>query len=59
MKCIERVVDEPIPWEKFKVAFLDCFFPIELRAKKIMSMMKYFVKFNKLSKFALYLIVDP
>lgn len=37
-KC-ERVEEEPIDWEMFKAAFLDCFFPLELREAKVMEFM--------------------
>ena len=56
-------------WEEFKVAFLDRFFPLELREAKVqefinlrqgsMSVREYSLKFTKLSKYAPSLVVDP
>src|SRR5688572_19510562 len=59
----------PIGWEEFKAAFLDRFFPLELRDAKVqefinlrqggMSVREYSLKFTKLSKYAPTLVSDP
>src|SRR5688572_23777889 len=59
----------PIGWEEFKAAFLDRFFPLELRDAKVqefinlrqggMSVREYSLKFTKLSKYAPSLVADP
>lgn len=64
----ERKNDCPIPWEKFKDAFLDCFFPLELRKAKMkefmnlkqgsMSVREYSLKINNLSKYDLMLVAN-
>ena len=56
MRTVEK---GPVDWEEFKEAFLDRFFPIEWREKKMvefmnlrqggMSVQEYSLKFNKLS----------
>ena len=64
-----RVVDDvPITWEDFKAAFLDCYFPLELKETKMreflnlkqgnMSMREYALKFSKLSKYAASMMED-
>ncbi|MDV3181182.1 MAG: hypothetical protein Q8830_03070 [Candidatus Phytoplasma australasiaticum] len=60
---------DDIPWEKFKAAFLNRFFSIELRKVKMMEFMnlkqgsmsvrEYFLKFNQLSKYAPQLVAEP
>ncbi|WMV58189.1 hypothetical protein MTR67_051574 [Solanum verrucosum] len=66
----KRVVDEgPIDWEKFKVVFLDRFFPVEMREANIfefinlrqgdMSVNEYALKFMQLSKYYLTMVVNP
>ena len=59
----------PLDWEEFKVAFLDRFFPLELREAKVqefinlrqwnMSVREYSLKFTKLSQYAPSLVADP
>jgi len=54
--------DGPITWEDFKMAFLDHYFPLELREVKMreflnlkqdgMSVREYALRFSKLSKYA-------
>ncbi|WMV54294.1 hypothetical protein MTR67_047679 [Solanum verrucosum] len=59
----ESVVDaSPLDWEKFKGAFLDSFFPLEMREAKViefinlrqgnMSVKEYVLKFTQLDKYA-------
>ena len=58
----------PISWATFKMAFLDRFFPLELRERKVqdfinlrqrgMSVKKYGLKFTQLSKHAPTLVSD-
>jgi len=65
----ERTIDaNPLDWDKFKGAFLDRFFPFELRETKvqefinlkqgIMSVNEYSLKFTQLSKYAPAMVVD-
>lgn len=66
---MERVDNHPLPWQEFKVAFLDHFFPIKVRKAKMMDFMnlkqgspsvqEYFFKFTNLSKYAPTLVVEP
>ncbi|WMV25523.1 hypothetical protein MTR67_018908 [Solanum verrucosum] len=60
----ERKVDVgPLDWEKFKVAFLDRFFPFEMREAKVlefinldqgnMGVKKYSLNFTQLSRYVL------
>ncbi|WMV08848.1 hypothetical protein MTR67_002233 [Solanum verrucosum] len=59
----------PIEWEAFKSAFLDRFFPRELREAKLgefinlkqgsMSVKEYSLKFTLLSKYAPSLVANP
>ena len=56
-------------WDEFKTAFLDHFFPLELREAKMrefmnlrqgnMSVREYALKFTKLSKYASTIIANP
>ena len=58
-----------LQWDEFKTAFLDHFFPLELREAKMreflnlrqggMSMREYSLKFTKLSKYASTIIANP
>lgn len=58
-----------IAWEKFKDAFFDWFFPLELRKPKVqvfinlnqgkISMGEYSLKFTKLSKYTPFIVADP
>src|SRR5688572_26991763 len=73
--CFDQWVDNrgatagPFGWEEFKAAFLDRFFPLELRDAKVqefinlrqggMSVREYSLKFTKLSKYAPTLVSDP
>src|SRR5688572_3403425 len=64
-----RGVDVLPTWEEFKTAFLDHFFPLELREAKMrefmnlrqgsMSVREYALKFTKLSKYASTIIANP
>src|SRR5687767_7770432 len=64
-----RGVDGLPTWYEFKVAFLDHFFPLELREAKMreilnlrqgsMSVREYSLKFTKLSKYASTIIANP
>src|SRR5688572_18746514 len=64
-----RMVVGPVTWDEFKVAFLDHFFPLELREVKMrlfmnlkqgsMSVREYSLKFTKLSKYARVIISNP
>ncbi|WMV29929.1 hypothetical protein MTR67_023314 [Solanum verrucosum] len=64
----QEFIDE-VYKEKFKVAFLDRFFPLEIRAAKVLefinlhqgdlSVKEYVLKFMKLSKYAQTMVVDP
>jgi len=65
----KRVVDAgPLDWEKFKVAFLDRFFPFEMREAKVlefinlrqgnMSVKDNALKFTQLSKYAPSSVAD-
>ena len=55
-------------WEEFKLAFLNRFFPLELRESMLvefmnlkqgaMSVREYALKFNQLSKYSPHLVVD-
>ncbi|KAH0728122.1 hypothetical protein KY284_003987 [Solanum tuberosum] len=57
-----------VPWEEFKTAFLNRFFPLELREAKLvefmnlkqrsMSVREYALKFNQLSRYAPHLVAD-
>ncbi|MDV3186358.1 MAG: retrotransposon gag domain-containing protein [Candidatus Phytoplasma australasiaticum] len=59
---MERGNNNAIPWEEFKAAFLNLFFPIELREDKMMEFMNlkqgsmsvrgYALKLNQLSRYA-------
>ena len=59
----------PLTWEIFKKAFLDRFFPREIREAKLlefinlrlggMSVHQYSLKFTKLSKYAPSLVSNP
>ncbi|WMV54508.1 hypothetical protein MTR67_047893 [Solanum verrucosum] len=66
----DRVVNKgPLDWEKFKVAFLDRFFPLEMREAKAlefinlrqgdMSMKEYSLKFTQLSQYSPTMVADP
>ncbi|MCF7184099.1 retrotransposon gag domain-containing protein, partial [Corynebacterium sp. MC-13] len=65
----EKGNNNVILWEEFKAAFLNRFFPLELRKAKIMEFMnlkqgsmsvrEYALKFNQLSKYALHLVANP
>ena len=58
-----------VTWEIFKKAFLDLFFPREMREAIVvefnnlrqggMSVLEYFLKFTKLSKYFPILVFDP
>ena len=58
----------PLDWEKFKAAFLDRFFPLEMREAKVlefinlrqgsMSVREYALKFTQLSKYAPSMVAD-
>ena len=58
----------PVDWGVFKSAFLDRFFPLELRERKMqefinlrqrgMSVKEYSLKFTQLSKYAPTLVAD-
>ena len=58
----------PLTWQLFQDAFLDRFFPLELREAKIeefinlrqgsMSIKEYCLKFNQLSKYAPNMMAD-
>ncbi|WMV50072.1 hypothetical protein MTR67_043457 [Solanum verrucosum] len=65
----EMTIDaNPLDWDKFKGAFLDRFFPFELRETTMqefinlkqgnMSVNEYFLKFTQLSKYAPAMVVD-
>ena len=64
-----RGVDVLPTWDEFKTAFLDHFFPLELREAKMreflnlrqggMSVREYSLKFTKLSKYASTIIANP
>ncbi|XP_049358616.1 uncharacterized protein LOC125823265 [Solanum verrucosum] len=67
---INRPVEAgPIDWEVFKEAFIDRFFPRELRDAKVeefinlrkgsMSVQEYALKFTQLSKYAPSMVADP
>ena len=61
--------DGPITWEEFKVAFLNHYFPMELREAKMreflnlkqggMGVRDYVLRFSKLSKYAPSMMEDP
>ena len=65
---MERVAIYGVDWGEFKLAFLDHFFPLELREAKMtefinlkqgnMSVREYALKFTKLSKYAPMLVSD-
>lgn len=66
----ERAVDAgPLDWEKFKVAFLDRFFPLVIREAKVLEFInlcqrrmivkEYALKFTQLSRFAPTIVADP
>lgn len=69
MEVRERVDEGPIGWEDFKLAFLDYFFPLELREEKMRAFInlkqdnicvgEYALKFTKLSKYVPSLVADP
>ncbi|WMV51096.1 hypothetical protein MTR67_044481, partial [Solanum verrucosum] len=65
----ERAVDAgPLDWKKFKGAFLDRFFPLEIRDEKVlefinlrqgnMSVKEYALKFTKFCKYVLFIVAD-
>src|SRR5687767_12781856 len=64
-----RGVDAPPSWDEFKSAFLDHFFPLELREAKMrefmnlkqdnMTVREYSLKFTKLSKYATTIVANP
>src|SRR5687767_5621690 len=64
-----RGVDALPSWDEFKAAFLDHFFPLELREAKMreflnlrqgnMSVREYSLKFTKLYKYASTIIANP
>src|SRR5688572_7694477 len=64
-----RTIVGPVTWDEFKVAFLDHFFPLELREAKMrefmnlkqgsMSVREYSLKFTKLSKHARVIVANP
>jgi len=68
-KASRALDDGPITWEDFKVAFLDHYFPMELREAKMreflnlkqggMSVRDYVLRFSKLSKYAPTMMEDP
>ena len=63
-----RVVDGPVGWEEFMLAFLDHLFPLELREAKMrefmnlkqgnMSVREYSLKFTRLSKYASVVVAN-
>ena len=65
----EKGISNVVLWEEFKLAFLNSFFPLELREAKlvefmslkqvIMSVKGYAFKFNQLSNYAPHLVADP
>ncbi|XP_055814153.1 uncharacterized protein LOC129883538 [Solanum dulcamara] len=65
----ERVDEGSIGWEAFKLAFLDRFFPLELREAKVLEFINlkqgnigkrdYALNFTKQSKCAASLVADP
>ena len=60
---------DDINWEEFKEAFLDRFFPLELREAMVQefinlkqgnsSVREYALKFTKLSKYAPFMVANP
>ncbi|KAH0746323.1 hypothetical protein KY285_007980 [Solanum tuberosum] len=64
----EKGANYVVPWEEFKTAFLNRFFPLELREAKLvefmnlkqgsMSVREYALKFNQLSRYAPHLVAD-
>jgi hypothetical protein len=68
-KASRALDDAPITWEDFKVAFLDHYFPMELRESKMreflnlkqggMSVRDYVLRFSKFSKYAPSMMEDP
>ena len=69
MESFKGADDGPITWEMFKVAFLDHYFPMELREAKMreflnlkqggMSVRDYVLQFSKLSKYAPSMMEEP
>ncbi|KAF3654391.1 hypothetical protein FXO38_15181 [Capsicum annuum] len=66
---VDRGTDaEPIEWEEFATAFLDKFFPLELREAKVlefinlrqgnMTVKEYSLKFTQLARYAPYVVAD-
>lgn len=59
----------PIKWEEFKGAFLDSFFPKELRKVKVQefinfrqghkSVREYSLLFSKLSEYSHFMVANP
>ena len=67
---IERPLERgPVDWDEFKEAFLDRFFPLEWRGKKMvefmklrlggMSLQEYSLKFTQLSMYAPSIVANP
>lgn len=63
------VVEGPIVWEKFKVAFSNRFFPVEMTEAKVLEFInlhqgdvtveEYTLKFTQLSRYFLNMVVVP